>query len=61
MKAIFIFLACIIAALSFAASTTKENFDFKVKVVPQTFNSMTNQSDLNKAAEVIKKRLILLL
>jgi SecD/SecF fusion protein len=58
MKAKFIFLACIIAALSFTASTTKENFDFKVKVVPQTFNSLTNKSDLNKAAEVINKRLI---
>jgi len=58
MKAKFIFLACIIAALSFTASTTKGNFDFKVKVVPQTFNSITNQSGLNKAAEVINKRLI---
>jgi len=58
MKAKIIFLALIIAALSSTASTIKENFDFKIKVVPQTFNSMTNQSGLNKAAEVINKRLI---
>jgi SecD/SecF fusion protein len=58
MKTKYIFLACIIAALSFTASTTKEYFDFIVKVVPQTFNSITNQSDLKKTAEVINKRLI---
>jgi SecD/SecF fusion protein len=58
MKAKLIILACIIAALSFTASTIKDTFDFKVKVVPQIFNSKTNQSGLNEAAEVIKKRLI---
>ncbi len=58
MKAKIIFLALIIAALSSTASTITENFDFKIKVVPQTFNSMTNQSGMNKAAEVINKRLI---
>ena len=58
MKAKIIFLACIIAALSFTASTIKETFDYKIKVVPQPFNPITNQSGLNKAAEVINKRLI---
>ncbi|MFZ2339749.1 MAG: hypothetical protein WAW07_08530 [Bacteroidales bacterium] len=58
MKPKLIFLACIIAALSFTASTIRENFDLKIKVVPQTFGSITNQSGLNKAAEVINKRLI---
>lgn len=58
MKAKFIFLACIIATLSFTSSTTKENFDFNVKVVPQTNNSVTDLSDMNKAAEVITKRMI---
>ncbi|HZK62045.1 MAG TPA: hypothetical protein VFC41_08195, partial [Anaerovoracaceae bacterium] len=58
MKAKIIFLACIIATLSFTASTIKESFDFKIKVVPQTFSPITNQSGLNKAAEVINKRLI---
>ena len=58
MKTKLIFLACIIAALSFTASTIKESFDLKIKVVPQTFSSITNQSGLNKAAEVINKRLI---
>jgi SecD/SecF fusion protein len=58
MKTKLIFLACIIAALSFSASTIGENFDLKIKVVPQTFSSKTNQSDLDKAAEVINNRLI---
>jgi SecD/SecF fusion protein len=58
MKTKMIFLACIIAALSFTASTLRENFDLKVKVVPQTFSSITNQSGLKKAAEFINKRLI---
>jgi len=58
MKTKFIFLACIIAALLFTAGMTKESFDFKAKVVPQTSKSSTNQIGLNKAAEVINKRLI---
>lgn len=58
MKTKLFFLACIIAALSFTASTIRENFDLKIKVVPQTISPITNQSGLNKAAEVINKRLI---
>lgn len=58
MKTKIFFLAWIIAALSFTASTIRQNFDLKVKVVPQTFSSTTNQSDLNIAAEVINNRLI---
>jgi len=58
MKAKFIILAFIIAALSFVGSTTKENFDFKAKVVPQIKNSIPNLSDMNKASEVINQRLI---
>jgi len=58
MKAKFIILACIIAAFSLVGSTTKESFDFKAKVVPQTKNSITNLSDMNKSSEVINKRLI---
>jgi len=58
MKTNFIIVACIIAAFSFGGCRTKENFDFKVKIVPQTYNSVTNLSDVNKAAEVINKRLI---
>lgn len=46
------------AAFSFGGCSTKENFEYKVKIVPQTYNSVTNLSDLNKAAEVINKRLI---
>jgi len=58
MKAKIIILAFIIAAFSFVGYTTKENFDYNVKVVPQTNNSVTDLSDMNKAAEVITKRLI---
>jgi len=58
MKTIIIFLAYIIAVLSFIASTISENFDLKIKVVPQTFSSITNQSSMTKAAEVINNRLI---
>ena len=58
MKTNFIIVACIIAAFSFGGCRTKENFDFKVKIVPQTYNSVTNLSDVNKAAGVINKRLI---
>ena len=57
MKTKIIFLACIITVLSFTASTISENFDLKIKVVPKTDSSITSQSDLTKAAEVINKRL----
>jgi len=58
MKIKLFFLACIIAALSFAASNIKESFDLKIKVVPKTYSSITNLSGFNKAVEVINKRLI---
>ena len=58
MKTILIFLAFIIAALSFTTSTIRESFDLKIKVVPQTPGSVTSQSGLTKAADVINKRLI---
>ena len=58
MKAKFIFLSCFIVAFLFLGSAAKDNFDFKVKVVPQTNNSATSLTEMNKAAEVIKKRLI---
>jgi len=57
MKTKIIFLACIITVLSFTACTINENFDLKIKVVPKTDSSITGQSDLTKAAEVINKRL----
>lgn len=58
MKTKLIFLACIIAVLSFTEGPIKEDFDLKVKVVPETSGSITNQGSLNKAAEVINNRLI---
>jgi len=57
MKTNFIIVASIIAAFSLGGCATKENFDFKVAVVPQTSDSVTTLSDMNKAADVINKRL----
>jgi len=58
MKTKFIFLSCFIVAFLFLGNTAKDNFDFKVKVVPQTNNSATSITEMNKAAEVINKRMI---
>jgi SecD/SecF fusion protein len=57
MKINYIIVAIIIAAFSFGGCTAKRNFDYKVTVVPQTYNSVTTPGDVNKAAEVINKRL----
>lgn len=57
MKTNFIIVAGIIAAFSLGGCATKENFDFKVTVVPQTSDSVTTLSDMNKAGDVINKRL----
>ena len=58
MKAKYIIPAFFIVLLSFFECTTKENFDFKLKLAPQSANPATSQTDMNKAAEVINKRLI---
>lgn len=58
MKTKLILIACIIAALSFAATTISESFDYKVKIVPQTYGSLTNLNGLERTAEVINNRLI---
>ena len=57
MKTNFIIVVSIILAFSFGGCTTRRNFDYKVSVVPQTYSSVTTLSDVNKAAEVINKRL----
>ena len=57
MKPNYFIVAIIIVALLSGGCMTKENFDFKTTVVPQTYNSITALSDMNKAAEVINKRL----
>jgi SecD/SecF fusion protein len=57
MKAKFILLSFFIVAFSFFGGTTKDIFDLKVKVVPQTNNSVTSLTEMNKASEVINKRL----
>jgi SecD/SecF fusion protein len=57
MKTHFIIVTIIFVAFLFVGCKTKENFDFKVSVIPQTSNSMKSLSDMNKSAEVINKRL----
>ncbi len=57
MKTHFIIVAIIIAAFSFGGCTTKENFDFKVTVVPESKISVIIPNDMNTAAEIIRKRL----
>lgn len=57
MKTHFIIVTIIFVAFLFGGCKTKENFDFKVSVIPQTSNSMISLSDMNKSAEVINKRL----
>jgi SecD/SecF fusion protein len=57
MKLNYIIFSIIIAAFSFVGCTAKRNFDYKVTIVPQTNNSVTTSGDVNKAAEVINKRL----
>ncbi len=58
MKAKSIILAFLFVGLSSFGCTTKDNFDLKVKVAPQSTNSAISQAGMNKAAEVINKRLI---
>lgn len=35
-----------------------QSFDYKIKIVPQAFSSVTNQSELERTVEVINRRLI---
>ena len=58
MKAKFIIPALFIVVSLFFGCTTKENFDIKVNVIPETNISATSLTEMNKAAEVINKRLI---
>jgi SecD/SecF fusion protein len=57
MKTNFIIVAIIIVAFSFGGCTTKNNFDFKVKVTPESKSSVITLNDMNTAAEIISKRL----
>lgn len=57
MKTNIIIVASIIVAFLSGGCTTKENFDFKATIVPQTYNPFSSPDDWNKSAEVIKKRL----
>ena len=57
MKTNFIIVAIIIVAFSFGRCTTGKNFDYKVTIVPESKSSVKALSDMNKAAEIISKRL----
>ena len=57
MKTNFIIAAIIIAAFSIGGCTTNENFNFKVTVVPESKSTVTTINDMNRAAEIISKRL----
>ena len=57
MKTNLIVVVIIFIAFSFWGCTAKRTYDYKVTVVPQTYNSVTAPGDMNKAAEVINKRL----
>jgi len=58
MKTHFFIIAILFVAFLSGGCKTKENFDYKVSVIPQTSNSLRSLSDMKKAAEVINKRLI---
>jgi SecD/SecF fusion protein len=57
MKPYFIIVAIIIIAFSFGGCATKETFDYKVTVAPVSASSVITLNGMNKAAEVIRKRL----
>jgi SecD/SecF fusion protein len=57
MKTNFIIVVIIIVAFSFGGCTTKENFDFKVTIVPESKSSVIIPNDMNTAAKIISKRL----
>jgi SecD/SecF fusion protein len=57
MKTKSIIVTSIIVAFLFGGCTTKNNFDFKVTLVPKAVSSVTTLNNMNAAAEVINKRL----
>jgi SecD/SecF fusion protein len=57
MKTKIIIITAIITAFLFGGCTTKNNFDFKVTVVPESKSSVIPLNDLNTAAKIISKRL----
>ncbi|MBG0858694.1 MAG: hypothetical protein IQL11_04265 [Bacteroidales bacterium] len=58
MKTNLIIVAIITIAFLFGECTTKEYFDFKVTVVPESNTSVKIPNDMKTAAEIIRKRLI---
>ncbi len=57
MKTKIFIVTSIVVIFLLAGCTINKESDYKVTVVPQTYNSVAAPSDMNKAAEVINKRL----
>lgn len=57
MKTHYIIIVIIIALFSLAGCTVKENFDYKVTVVPESKNVILTLNSMNSAAKVISSRL----
>jgi hypothetical protein len=57
MKTYFIIVAIIIASFLSGGCTTKENFDYKITVVPESKSSGITLNEMNTAGEIICKRM----
>jgi hypothetical protein len=57
MKTLNIILVIIIIAFSFAGCTSKNNFDFRFTVIPESNSSVITSNEMNNTAETISKRL----
>jgi SecD/SecF fusion protein len=57
MKAIYIIILIIVVAFSFRGCTTKENFDLKLTIVPESKSSAVTVNNMNSAAKIISTRL----
>jgi preprotein translocase subunit SecD len=58
MKSYNILITILIAAFMLAGCSTKENYDYKVTIVPDSKSSGITPDDMNSAGQVISKRLI---
>lgn len=57
MKTLILYIFLLFALL-LTACTTKENYNYKVTVVPDTESPYLTQSDINATAQILSKRLI---
>jgi SecD/SecF fusion protein len=57
MKTSVFFIAIIFAAFSFAGCKTSGNYDYKITLAPEIISSVITIDEMNRAAEIITKRL----